>query len=55
MCLQNLTGECVFREGYNENVSGLPCRPEERGISAWLITLSHTDTHAIASVIALSD
>lgn len=40
MCLQNLTGECVFREGYNENVSGLPCRPEERGISAW-----HSDTN----------
>jgi len=27
----------------------------ERGITSWLISLSHTDTHAIASVIALAE
>ncbi|MDD2834837.1 MAG: hypothetical protein PHY05_01675, partial [Methanothrix sp.] len=40
LCGYNLTGKCHFLEGYNENVSKLSCRPEERGVNAW-----HSDTN----------
>jgi len=34
-CGMNLTGTCAFREGFNENVRNLSCRPGEWGLSAW--------------------
>ncbi len=31
----SLAGTCSFREGFNQNVQNLSCRPEEWGVSAW--------------------
>ena len=31
----SLAGTCAFREGFNQNVQNLSCRPEEWGVSAW--------------------
>ncbi|HNX38997.1 MAG TPA: hypothetical protein PKK11_00330 [Methanothrix sp.] len=47
MCLENLTGECVFREGYNQNVSGLACRSEESGIAAWRSDTNMSENSAV--------
>ena len=35
ICSPNLAGTCTFKEGFNENVANLSCRPEEWGVSAW--------------------
>lgn len=40
MCSSCVSGKRLFMDGYNENVSNLSCRPEERGIEAW-----HSDTN----------
>ncbi|VVB67016.1 Uncharacterised protein [uncultured archaeon] len=34
-CGVSLAGTCAFREGFNENVTNLSCRPAEWGPSAW--------------------
>ena len=31
----SLAGTCSFREGFNQNVQNISCRPEEWGVSAW--------------------
>ena len=31
----SLAGTCAFREGFNQNVQNISCRPEEWGVSAW--------------------
>ncbi len=31
----SLAGTCSFREGFNQNVQNLSCRPEDWGVSAW--------------------
>jgi hypothetical protein len=36
----SLAGTCSFREGFNQNVQNISCRPEEWGVSAW-----HSDTN----------
>ncbi|MEI8004305.1 MAG: hypothetical protein WCG94_08195, partial [Methanothrix sp.] len=35
ICSPSLAGTCTFKEGFNENVANLSCRPEEWGVSAW--------------------
>jgi len=40
MCGSWVSGKRLFLDGYNENVSNLSCRPEERGIAAW-----HSDSN----------
>jgi len=40
MCGSWVSGNRLFLDGYNENVSNLSCRPEERGIAAW-----HSDSN----------
>jgi hypothetical protein len=40
ICSPSLVGTCSFKEGFNENVANLSCRPEEWGVSAW-----HSDTN----------
>ncbi len=34
-CGLSLAGTCAFREGFNKNVTGLSCRPDEWGVDAW--------------------
>ena len=34
-CGIDLSGTCAFRDGFNENVSNLSCRPDEWGVGAW--------------------
>ncbi len=34
-CGLGLAGICAFREGFNENVMNISCRPEEWGLEAW--------------------
>ena len=36
----SLAGTCSFREGFNQNVQNISCRPEEWGVAAW-----HSDTN----------
>jgi hypothetical protein len=40
ICSPSLAGTCSFKEGFNDNVANLSCRPEEWGVSAW-----HSDTN----------
>jgi len=40
MCSPSLTGTCSFKEGFNDNVANLSCRPDEWGVSAW-----HSDSN----------
>jgi hypothetical protein len=40
ICSPSLAGTCSFRDGFNENVANLSCRPEEWGVSAW-----HSDSN----------
>ncbi len=47
MCSQNLAGTCAFREGFNENVANLSCRPEEWGISAWRSDSNMSENSAV--------
>ncbi|HOV81179.1 MAG TPA: hypothetical protein PLQ01_00705 [Methanothrix sp.] len=47
MCLENLSGECVFREGYNKNVSGLSCWPGKEGGKAWQSDTNMSENSAV--------
>lgn len=51
MSLENLTGSIVFREGYNENVSRISCRPEEKGVLAWQSDTNMSENSASMGLI----
>ena len=40
MCGSWVSGKRLFTDGYNDNVSNLSCRPQERGLEAW-----HSDSN----------
>ena len=46
----SLAGTASFREGFNQNVTNLSCRPEEWGVSAWR---SDTDMIQNSAVLGL--
>lgn len=46
-CGLNLVGTCSFREGFNENVSRLSCRPDEWGVSAWRSDRNMSENSAV--------
>ena len=47
ICSPSLTGTCSFKEGFNENVANLSCRPEEWGVSAWLSDTNMSENSAV--------
>ncbi len=46
-CGMDLAGTCAFREGFNENVTNLSCRPEEWGLSAWRSDTNMSENSAV--------
>jgi len=46
-CGMGLAGTCAFREGFNENVGKLSCRPEEWGPSAWRSDTNMSENSAV--------
>ncbi|MBK7385277.1 MAG: hypothetical protein IPI63_00555 [Methanothrix sp.] len=40
-------GTTSFREGFNQNVAGLSCRPEEWGVSAWRSDTNMSENSAV--------
>lgn len=46
-CGLSLAGTCSFREGFNENVSRLSCRPDEWGVSAWRSDINMSENSAV--------
>ena len=47
ICIPSLTGTCAFKEGFNENVANLSCRPEEWGVSAWRSDTNMSENSAV--------
>ena len=47
MCSPSLAGTCSFKEGFNENVANLSCRPEEWGVSAWRSDTNMSENSAV--------
>lgn len=43
----SLAGTVSFREGFNQNVSNLSCRPEEWGVSAWRSDTNMSENSAV--------
>ncbi|NMB85280.1 MAG: hypothetical protein GYA29_03405 [Methanothrix sp.] len=46
-CGLSLAGTCSFRDGFNENVSRLSCRPDEWGVSAWRSDTNMSENSAV--------
>jgi hypothetical protein len=46
-CGLGLAGTCAFRDGFNENVSNLSCRPEEWGLEAWRSDTNMSENSAV--------
>jgi len=46
-CGASLAGTCAFREGFNENVTKLSCRPEEWGLEAWRSDTNMSENSAV--------
>lgn len=47
ICSPDLAGACSFRDGFNENVANLSCRPEEWGVSAWRSDRNMSENSAV--------
>lgn len=47
ICSPDLAGTCSFRDGFNENVANLSCRPEEWGVSAWRSDSNMSENSAV--------
>jgi hypothetical protein len=47
VCSPDLAGTCSFRDGFNENVANLSCRPEEWGVSAWRSDSNMSENSAV--------
>ena len=47
ICSPGLAGTCSFKEGFNENVANLSCRPEEWGVSAWRSDTNMSENSAV--------
>ena len=47
ICSPSLAGTCSFKEGFNENVANLSCRPEEWGVSAWRSDTNMSENSAV--------
>jgi len=47
ICSPSLAGTCSFKEGFNENVANLSCRPGEWGVSAWRSDTNMSENSAV--------
>jgi hypothetical protein len=47
ICSPDLAGTCSFRDGFNENVANLSCRPGEWGVSAWRSDSNMSENSAV--------
>ncbi|MBN1235024.1 MAG: hypothetical protein JW999_03130 [Methanotrichaceae archaeon] len=47
MCSPGLAGTCSFKDGFNENVANLSCRPGEWGVSAWRSDTNMSENSAV--------
>ncbi|OPY54737.1 MAG: hypothetical protein A4E49_00746 [Methanosaeta sp. PtaU1.Bin112] len=47
ICSPDLAGTCSFRDGFNDNVANLSCRPEEWGVSAWRSDSNMSENSAV--------
>ena len=43
----SLAGTCSFREGFNQNVTNLSCRPEDWGVDAWRSDTNMSENSAV--------
>ncbi|MDM7935579.1 MAG: hypothetical protein QUS08_09355, partial [Methanothrix sp.] len=49
-CLLNLSGTCAFREGFNEDVWNISCRPGDWGVSAWRSDTNMSENSAVLGI-----